>query len=59
VVVDRTNVAGGVGANFIVGWQAAAPVSAPVIEAVMISTASQQGMSFVSPGRVIEERSPS
>lgn len=58
VVVDRTNVTGGVGANFIVAWQSAAPVSAPVIEAVMISTASQQGMSFVSPARVIEELQP-
>ncbi len=53
VVVDRTNITGGVGANFIVEWQSAAPVSAPIIEAVMISTASQQGMSFTSPGRVI------
>ncbi|MEP0999550.1 MULTISPECIES: DUF3124 domain-containing protein [Cyanophyceae] len=58
VVVDRTNVTGGVGANFIVAWQSVAPVSAPVIEAVMISTASQQGMSFVSPARVIEELQP-
>ncbi|MEA5448556.1 DUF3124 domain-containing protein [Leptolyngbya sp. CCNP1308] len=58
VVVDRTNVSGGVGANFIVAWQSVAPVSDPVIEAIMISTASQQGMSFVSPGRVIEELQP-
>ncbi|MBW4462303.1 MAG: DUF3124 domain-containing protein [Nodosilinea sp. WJT8-NPBG4] len=58
VVVDRTNVAGGVGANFIVDWQSAAPVSAPVVEAVMISTASQQGLSFVSPARVIDELQP-
>ncbi|WP_035985325.1 DUF3124 domain-containing protein [Leptolyngbya sp. KIOST-1] len=54
VVIDRGNVSGGVGANFIVEWQSAAPVSDPVIEAVMISSASQQGMSFVSPARVIE-----
>jgi hypothetical protein len=54
VVVDRTDVSGGAGANFIVAWQATAPVSDPVIEAVMVSTASQQGLSFVSPGRVIE-----
>jgi len=44
VVVDRTNVTGGGGANFIVAWQSAAPVSDPIIEAVMISTASQQGL---------------
>ena len=28
----------------------------PVIEAVMISMASQQGVSFLSPGRIVEER---
>ncbi|WP_275331247.1 DUF3124 domain-containing protein [Nodosilinea sp. PGN35] len=58
VVVDRTNTTGGVGANFIVEWQAAAPVSEPIVEAVMISTASQQGMSFVSPARVIAALQP-
>lgn len=58
VVIDRSDVAGGVGANFIVQWQSAAAVSDPVIEAVMISSASQQGMSFVSPGRVIETLPP-
>ncbi|MBE9156300.1 DUF3124 domain-containing protein [Nodosilinea sp. LEGE 06152] len=58
VVIDRSDVAGGVGANFIVQWQSAAAVSDPVIEAVMISSASQQGMSFVSPARVIETLPP-
>jgi hypothetical protein len=58
VVVNRSNVAGGAGANFIVEWQAATPVSEPIIEAVMISTASQQGVSFVTTGRVIETLRP-
>ncbi|WOD39227.1 DUF3124 domain-containing protein [Nodosilinea sp. E11] len=58
IVVDRTNTTGGAGANFIVEWQAIAPVSNPVIEAVMISTTSQQGMSFVSPGHIIAELHP-
>ena len=58
VVVDRSNIAGGAGANFIVSWQAAAPVSEPIIEAVMISTASQQGVSFVTAGRVVETLRP-
>jgi hypothetical protein len=47
---------GGAGANFIVEWSAGAEVTAPVVEAVMISTASQQGISFVSQGRVIKDR---
>jgi hypothetical protein len=47
---DRT---GGVGANFIVEWSALETVSDPVVEAVMISTASNQGISFVSRGIVV------
>jgi hypothetical protein len=56
IVVESSNTLGGAGANFLVTWRAATLVSPPVIEAVMISTASQQGVSFVSPGRVIAER---
>lgn len=57
VVVPKDDQTGGVGANFIVSWRAADAVSDPVIEAIMISTISQQGISFLSSGRVIQERS--
>lgn len=56
-VVDEDDTTGGVGANFIVEWSAGVEVTPPVVEAVMISAASQQGISFVSEGRVIKERS--
>ncbi|MEM8778673.1 MAG: DUF3124 domain-containing protein [Cyanobacteria bacterium P01_G01_bin.49] len=56
VIVAKDDQAGGTGANFIVKWGAANKVSPPVLEAIMISTISQQGMSFVSPGRVIQEK---
>ena len=49
-VVEEQDLTGGVGANFLVDWQAAEPVSVPIIEAVMISTAQSQGISFVSRG---------
>lgn len=52
-VVEEQDKAGGVGANFIVEWQAETAVSAPLIEAVMISTASTQGLSFVTRGQVV------
>lgn len=55
-VVAEDDTSGGVGANFIVEWSAGAEVTEPVVEAVMISTASQQGISFVSQGRVIKDR---
>lgn len=52
--IETDDVAGGLGANFIVEWVAETAVNEPVIEAVMISTASAQGISFISPGRVLK-----
>ncbi len=54
-VVKESDIKGGVGANFIVIWRSAMPVSAPVMEAVMIGTGGQQGISFTSRGVVISE----
>lgn len=54
-VIDELDAAGGSGASFIVEWRADAPVTPPVVESVMISTASAQGISFVSPGRIVAE----
>jgi hypothetical protein len=54
-VVAERDFRGGSGANFIVEWTADRPVSAPVVEAVMISSGTQ-GVSFVSPGRVISSQ---
>jgi hypothetical protein len=51
--VEADDVTGGAGANFIVEWGAQKAVTEPVIEAVMISTASGQGISFISEGRVL------
>ncbi|NJO04225.1 MAG: DUF3124 domain-containing protein [Chloroflexaceae bacterium] len=55
VVVDPRDESGGVGANFLVAWGAEALVHEPVVEAVMISAAGQQGLSLISPGRVISQ----
>lgn len=53
-VVGQRDRTGGVGASFIVEWTAAdADVSAPIAEAVMVSTASGQGISLVSRGHVV------
>jgi hypothetical protein len=45
----------GWGANFIVEWAALEAVYEPIIEAVMISRQGTEGVSFISPGRVIDE----
>jgi hypothetical protein len=56
VVIEESDAAGGLGANFIVEWSATAPVTAPVVESIMISTRSSLGISFTSPARVLRER---
>lgn len=53
IAADDTS--GGSGANFIVEWVAEKKVYEPVIEAVMISTSSSQGISFVSPAKVLKQ----
>lgn len=53
-VVDRDEQGGGSGAKFIVEWVAQTKVFEPVVEAVMIGTDFQQGISLISPGRVIK-----
>lgn len=54
-LVSERDRAGGVGANFIVEWRAERPVTAPVVEAVMISTHSSLGISLTSPARALSQ----
>lgn len=55
-VVSGADRRGGTAANFLVEWESGTPLSAPVVEAVMISAASTHGISFLSSGRVLEEK---
>lgn len=58
-VVARTDTSGGSGANFIVEWVAMKVVIEPIVEAIMISAEIGQGISFISPGKVIKiDRQP-
>lgn len=54
-LVDSGASDGGWGSNFIVEWVAEEPVSEPIVEAVMVSTAGTQGISMISLGRVISQ----
>lgn len=45
----------GVGTNFIVEWVAEEPVYEPVVEALMLNASGNQGVSFISVGRVISQ----
>ncbi len=58
VVVERDDATGGSGANFLVEWYASKPVTEPIIEAVMIDTKGQQGISFARRGSVISQVEP-
>lgn len=57
-VVPESDQSGGSGANFIVRWKSDARVTEPIIETVMISTRTQQGISFTSRGQAIKEDNP-
>jgi hypothetical protein len=52
-IIPQKDKAGGSGANFIVKWHSDKPVNPPIVEAVMIGTQSQQGISFTSRGKAI------
>lgn len=54
-IIKSSDKTGGSGAKFIVRWESVEPVNPPLIEAVMIATKSQQGISFVSRGQAIKE----
>ncbi|MGV2828033.1 DUF3124 domain-containing protein [Myxosarcina sp. GI1(2024)] len=57
--VNTSDRSGGSGAKFIVEWVAQTSVSEPIVEAIMIGTGFQQGISFVSPGKVIKNHNNS
>ena len=54
IVISQIDVEGGSGANFIFDWAIKAGTTAPIFEAVMISTSGQQGLSFTTIGTRIE-----
>lgn len=58
VLVEKDDASGGSGASFLVEWYSTTPVTEPIIEAVMIDTDSQQGISFARRGSVVSEVAP-
>ncbi len=57
-LVEQKDTSGGSGANFLVEWVSDTAVTNPVIEAVMIDTTRQQGISFARSGVVVRETTP-
>jgi len=54
-VIKESDKSGGSGASFIVTWKSDKKVNIPIVETIMISTATQQGLSFSSRGIAIRE----
>lgn len=53
-LVRASDTRAGVGGSFLVAWRAGAEVVEPLVEAVMIGSTGQQGISFVRDGVVLE-----
>jgi len=56
-VIQRTDKAGGPGANFLVEWASSEDVDEPLIEAVMIGQHGNAGISFTGAGRRLRKAS--
>lgn len=52
-IIPEKDTSGGSGANFIVEWTSDTCVNPPIVEAIMIGTQMQQGVSFSSRGQVL------
>lgn len=55
-VVEEFEKVGGAGANFIIEWAATRYSDQLMIQAIMISSQGQQGISFLSEARIIDQR---
>lgn len=54
IIIDHDDILGGTGSNFIFEWKTHEDSPQPLFEAIMTSTSSQQGISFVTNGVRIE-----
>jgi len=55
VVIRQSQLSGDTGANLIVEWRSDAPVTPPVVEAVMVSVSGNLGLAFSSRAVVLDE----
>jgi hypothetical protein len=56
VFIKESDTSGGISASFLVEWVSDQKVSAPVVESLMVGTASTQGISLRCPGRILMDR---
>jgi len=56
LVVKQSDLEGGVGANFLISWEADEEIITPIIEAVVAGSQGTRGYAFRVPGKVIAAR---
>ncbi|UCB55415.1 MAG: DUF3124 domain-containing protein [Thiotrichales bacterium] len=56
VLVEKRDIRGGSGANFLVKWNAKTPVHLPIVQAVMVGSEGDLDISFRSDGRPLTTR---
>jgi len=55
ILVREAGQSKGLGTCFVVTWRAGKPVSPPIVECVIIGATGQQGISFRTQGKVVQE----
>ena len=56
LVIKKTTYTGDTGANFIVEWGGEKEKSSLLTQALMINTSGQQGLSFITEGKIIDSK---
>lgn len=54
--IPERDTSGGASASFVLSWRAEQQTPPPLVQAIMLSTRSQLGVSFLTEGRVLETR---
>ena len=57
-VIQRADVQGGPGANFLIHWKGQPEADEPLIEAIMLGQSGNAGISFTSVGRAVKTEGP-
>jgi len=56
LVIDKMTYSGDTGANFIIKWGGKNEENSMMVQAVMINTSGQQGLSFITEGKIIDSK---
>ncbi len=55
-IIKESDRSGGISASFLVEWESESAVSAPLVEALMVSSSYNRALAFNSEARVLAEK---